>query len=71
MCEYCEFDKKTSGKYINNSKQNGGLILGEDTVFLFKEEYGHIELTIENEKGDITSLLVNYCPMCARKLSEE
>lgn len=66
MCEYCKEDKRSKRKFIMNSP-----ILS--IRIIHANELNAFEILSVNRANEIVKSyqIINYCPMCGRKLREE
>lgn len=66
MCKYCEFDKEVCCN---------GPDFGRKGIFeIIHSKYGYyIEVTTNNsyDSFDPESVIINFCPMCRRKLTND
>ena len=64
MFEYCVDDKRKKREFIYNSPILSERIINNDELFAFEI------LSINREDKIVKSYkIINYCPMCGRKLS--
>ena len=64
MCEYCVDDKRKKRKFIYNSPILSERIINNNGLFAFEI------LSINRQNKIVKSYkIINYCPMCGRKLS--
>lgn len=68
MCKYCEKDKRKKRDYLFNSPILSLRIIKGKTT-----ELNAIEILSINRENEIVKSckIINYCPMCGRKLGDE
>lgn len=63
MCEFCNFEKKNIGKGLLDSQ-------GRESYLRVTKFMGKFFLRYTGTHSKNNEAIINYCPMCGRKLSE-
>jgi hypothetical protein len=66
MCEYCKKDKRKTKKFLINNPIISLRIVTNNLC-------SGIEILSINRKNEVVKggIVINYCPMCGRKLGDE
>ena len=66
MCEYCEEDRRNKRDFIINTPTISLRIVKNNKFnALAIKSYNHQKQIVDNYK------IINYCPMCGRKLGDD
>lgn len=63
MCEFCDFKNKNDGKRFLDTR-------GRESYLLIRKFMGKFLLLYGAADAQNNDAIINYCPLCGRKLSE-
>lgn len=70
MCKYCEYidDKHYGEDMVDKQYSNDGATMTICDVFSSDEKFFEISIYGEGKGYTVSSIDINYCPICGRKL---